>query len=275
MLTFAQLFLSNWIVFFVAHCVVKISYNLLARRTARSYVYHAWIDCFSSAIVLWAISNVIVTAYYLAASVEPSRAFILASGAVSVLIVVGQLFAFLWIIWKTQARLVQKMQWSFCMTAFVPLCITAIICRLVYTPEEWFREDWSYDSVTVAMLFLIDLSIIIITVLSPNLPVFFAKTSTGGLNFMPNETLTARSKSNAESYKLDKGNGVHSHASSRPHDGRRDTVLTTISHCEGNDRSKSFGSDVIMLRRSVEIRAAEYRDSDFQVTSRTADAAEV
>lgn len=230
-------------------------------------------DCFSGAIVFWAISNIIVTAYYLATSVEPSRAFILASGTVSVLIVVEQLFAFLWIIWNTQARLQQKVQWSFCMTAFVPLCITAIICRLVYTPRSWFREDWSYDSVTVAMLFLIDLSIIIITVLSPNLPVFFAKTSTGGLNFMPNETLTARSKSNAESYKPGKSNGMRSHVSNRPHDGRRDTVLTTISHCEGNDRSQSFGSDVIILRRSVEIRTIENHDPDFHLASKSSDAA--
>ena len=60
------------LVFFLAHGVIKISYNLLARRTARSKTYKLAIDGFSGFIGLWTLSNTVVIAVYLANATSPS-----------------------------------------------------------------------------------------------------------------------------------------------------------------------------------------------------------
>lgn len=253
--------MGNLLIFFVAHGAIKISYNMLARRTSPSDGYHMVIDAFTGFIVLWTISNVVVTITYLATKVDPSRSFFLASGSVSVAIVVGQLAAFLWLIWRAQAPMSRLVRWTLCMVAFVPLAIASIVCRLVYTPADLFAADWTFDDVTNGILFLIDLNVVTMTVLAPNLPVFFAKTSTGGLNFMPNETLTARSRSNADSFKMKKSNTT-SRSHSLPYAGGRNSVLeTTISHGLDRQRLNTFGSDVIMLRQSLEVRDGEEEDA--------------
>jgi len=48
------------------------------------------------------------------------RAFFIASGLLTLSILLGQLTSFLWIIWGTAARLPVKIRWSISIGIFVP-----------------------------------------------------------------------------------------------------------------------------------------------------------
>ena len=60
------------LVFFVSHGIIKVSYNFLARNTARSLRFKINMDIFSTVIVLWALSNITVISYCLCKTLSPS-----------------------------------------------------------------------------------------------------------------------------------------------------------------------------------------------------------
>lgn len=115
-----QLFLGSMVMFFASHGIVKISYNILARRTARNPRFRLLMLVFSTVIGAWSLANIIVVAIALAKMRSPRRIFFYVSGALSIAIVLGQLLAFLWLIWQTKAPLKVKARWSLSMGAFVP-----------------------------------------------------------------------------------------------------------------------------------------------------------
>ena len=113
------------------------------------------------------------------------------------------------------------------------------------------------------MLFQIELNIMTITVLAPNLPVFFQKTSTGGVFFLPGEA-THGSKRGTEPVNGDSAELKKVRWSSRQDggvfDGKGDDGLTsTVTRTQNSakERKTSFDSDVILMQRSFEIMREE------------------
>lgn len=106
------------------------------------------------------------------------------------------------------------------------------------------------------MLFLIELNLVSMTVLAPNLPVFFQNTSTGGVYFLPGEA-TGGTKSS----KIRRDENT-SYALSHVYTGKSVGAVTSqAGHGEGSGGMQreqggnraSFDSDVILMRRSIEI----------------------
>lgn len=60
------------LIFFLSQASIKISYNLLAKKTARSLRFIGTLDAFSVFIVLWSLANVIVIAYNVANKEAPA-----------------------------------------------------------------------------------------------------------------------------------------------------------------------------------------------------------
>lgn len=59
------------LLFFASHGIVKLSYNLLARRTGRSKKYQRVMDVFSVIVGLWMLANIIVIAVALRRTQSP------------------------------------------------------------------------------------------------------------------------------------------------------------------------------------------------------------
>lgn len=146
------------------------------------------------------------------------------------------------------------------------LCLIAISLRLAYTPADYFSGDWTFEDVFLGMLFLIELNLVTITVLAPNLPVFFKKTSTGGVYFLLGEAV-GRSKNDTRGSKkkntyflssipwsTSKSEGV-TYTSEAEHN-----VTSTFSQRrEGkNGNEPSFDSDRILIRTSIEVERRSF-----------------
>ena len=143
------------------------------------------------------------------------------------------------------------------------LCLTAIIIRLAYTPSDYFSGDWTFDDILQAMLFQIELNIMTITVLAPNLPVFFQKTSTGGVFFLPGEATHSSphgtERTNGNSAELNKMRWSH-RQNAEVFDGKgADTLTTTVTRTQNSakERKASFDSDMILMRRSFDVAREE------------------
>lgn len=138
--------------------------------------------------------------------------------------------------------------------------IAAVVLRLAYTPPNYFAGDWTFKDVNACMLLLIELNLVSITVLAPNLPVFFQNTSTGGVYFLPGEAVSTSKSGGADR------EGNASYALSNIYTGRSGGGGVTSVTGQGDGRGatqraprgrrESFDSDVILMRRSVEIERA-------------------
>lgn len=115
------------------------------------------------------------------------------------------------------------------------------------------------------MIFLIELNLVTITILAPNLPVFFKKTSTGGVYFLPGEAVGGSKNDTQISGKVSKNDYALSDA---PWSGRGDKGLyapegdrhittTTSQRTDGLRKKRSFDSDVILMSRSIEVERGE------------------
>lgn len=135
-----------------------------------------------------------------------------------------------------------------------------IITRLAYTPKDYLSGDWTFNDVVSAVLFQIELNIMTMTVLAPNLPVFFQRASTGGVYFLPgeatNQSRRATDVSQELSLKLNQlrwsGKGEAAvYDGNLPHT----TLTSTVSGTGNNGLTKkpSFDSDVILMQRSFEV----------------------
>lgn len=141
----------------------------------------------------------------------------------------------------------------------------AIVLRLIVTPKDFFAGDWTFTSVNTALLFIIEMFLSVMNLLAPNLPIFFDKTSTGGLHFRPGDTRkTAYSSSAGLSHYEDSSRGrFGSRVEGKGDKGntRGDHIqLTEIGHNfsasirgEQERRHSSFDSDAILVRRSVDV----------------------
>lgn len=63
--------LSAILLFFIAQALIKVAYNLLARKTARSRRFIRAMDMFSGMIGLWSVANIIVVSISLAKRAAP------------------------------------------------------------------------------------------------------------------------------------------------------------------------------------------------------------
>ena len=155
-------------------------------------------------------------------------------------------------------------------------CVAAIIVRLVFTPSNYFGGDWTFFDVIQALIFLIELNLVTITVLAPNLPVFFKKTSTGGVYFLPgevvggskNDTQLSSRRGSKNTYAL---SSVVPWSMSKSEGGvytnEADRNATFTTSQRGDDRhtkKASFDSDRILIRTSIEIeRSLERQESEW------------
>lgn len=114
------------------------------------------------------------------------------------------------------------------------------------------------SDVVSVILFLMELNFVTINVTAPSLPVFFEKTSTEGLHFVPGEAMRTKGGSMAK-YQGD----IYVLSSRMKQSKRDDTKLsakmdneTSTSKRRGDEkvRRTSFDSDAILVRRSVEIK---------------------
>jgi hypothetical protein len=154
------------------------------------------------------------------------------------------------------------------------LCVAAIIVRLVYTPSNYFGGDWTFDDVLQAMNFLIEQNVVTITVLAPNLPVFFKKTSTGGAYFLPgeavgvskNDTRMSSNRGSKHTYALSSipWSTSKSEGGVYTNEADRNVTFTTSQRGEGRDaKQASFDSDRILIRTSIEVeRSLERQESE-------------
>lgn len=133
--------------------------------------------------------------------------------------------------------------------------ITAIVVRLAHMPVDLFETDWTFHNVLNAMLFLIELNMFTLVVLAPNLPVFFQKTSTGGLHFVPAQSRmtggTSGSGKTGGSYALSARRGKDEGALDS---GKEDYIAKVACNSlkEATKRA-SFDSNVNLIRRSAEL----------------------
>lgn len=133
---------------------------------------------------------------------------------------------------------------------------------MVNTPYDYFAGDWTFNDVDSAMLFQIELNIMTLTVLAPNLPVFFEKTSTGGIFFMPNETGPGSRRGTdptpAKAAELDRVRWSSLHTGKvydgKESDATNSTIIGTANG--GKEKRASFDSDVILMSRSIDIDTA-------------------
>ncbi|KAK3679542.1 hypothetical protein LTR78_001103 [Recurvomyces mirabilis] len=110
---------------------------------------------------------------------------------------------------------------------FEDLVISAIVIRLSYLPADLFAVDWTFQDVAVIVHFLIECNLITMNVLSPNLPVFFQYTSTGGVFFLPHEATGYTRSGNS-------GNG-NSVALSNIYTGKGGQNITSVSNAAEHD----------------------------------------
>lgn len=136
-----------------------------------------------------------------------------------------------------------------------------------------------FNDVVQAMLFQIELNLVTITVLAPNLPLFFAKTSTGGVYFLPGEALGgSKSGTKTSNTYPSKGNSYaladkvrwSTRGDRVDLTGKGDDIITSTAVRGGEGgrgKRASFDSDVILVRRSVDVEATSDGDnSDHQTT---------
>lgn len=156
------------------------------------------------------------------------------------------------------------------------LCIIAISIRLAFTPKDYFNADWTFNDILPGMLFQIELNLVTMTVLAPNLPVFFQKTSTGGVYFLPGEAIGgSRSGTNpsnsvaakVDCYALSNKTGHSTRVDGGVYTSKGDGIITSRATRGGEgrhlERRASFNSHVILMRRSVEVeRVSDGEASD-------------
>lgn len=132
--------------------------------------------------------------------------------------------------------------------------------------------DWTFTLINPAMVFLIELNLSIMNLLAPSLPMFFDKTSTGGLHFVPGDTMqTAQGTSINGPSHLASRQAKNSQLRSRVRDGRSQyedepiqlskmdgmfaTTVQRDRYRDGEEDRASFGSDKILVRQSFEVTA--------------------
>lgn len=301
------------LLFYLSHGGIKISYNILARKTSRNQSLKRVIDGFTGLIGLWTLSNVIVVAVALAQRRSPS---VSVKGATHGSENVGaDQFSVASVLLGLRNYLNSNNSWStgrvsldhledqsqhdgedsvvdingrVCTvsrhtlkpkfnaeTKSLRLCMAAIIVRLAFTPSNYFGADWTFDDVFQAMIFLIELNLVTITVLAPNLPVFFKKTSTGGVYFLPGEavggskngTQLSSHKGSKNTYALSNvvpWSTSRSEAGVYTNEADRNVTFTTSQRGDDKHAKKaSFDSDRILIRTSIEVeRSLERQESE-------------
>jgi len=132
--------------------------------------------------------------------------------------------------------------------------------------------DWTFTLIKPAMVFLIELDLSIMNLLAPSLPMFFDKTSTGGLHFVPGDTMhTAKGTSSGGPSQSASRQAKNSQLRSRVREGRSmyedepiqlskmdGMFATTVQrdrNRDGDEDRASFGSDKILVRHSFEVTA--------------------
>lgn len=133
------------------------------------------------------------------------------------------------------------------------------ITRLAFTPHDTFSDTFTWDDTNMVIISLIESNLTIINAAYPSVRQFLGKVSTG---FLVAET-AADSRSNS---KFSKGNSFALHSiGGGPRGGlrvrdaaginlERNAFANRSTAGRGDARSdKSFGSEAIMVRRSVEI----------------------
>lgn len=144
--------------------------------------------------------------------------------------------------------------------------MAAIILRLILTPSDMRSGDWTFTLIDPAMIFLIELNLSIMNLLAPSLPMFFDKTSTGGLHFVPGDTMqTGKGTSSGGPSHFASRQGNSSQIRSRIREGRsqfkeepiplgnRNGNFATSVRRDVEDDRGSFGSDKILVRQSFEV----------------------
>ena len=96
----------------------------------------------------------------------------------------------------------------------------------------------------------------LIQLISDRRPFFFEKTSTGGLYFQPGDHASSKgagttSASNINSYAL--SSGIRRTRGDTERYGGKGDMVSSIQRSDGGTKRASFDSDVILVRRSVEI----------------------
>ena len=125
--------------------------------------------------------------------------------------------------------------------------------------------DWTFTLINPAMVFLIELNLSIMNLLAPSLPMFFDKTSTGGLHFVPGDTLrTDKGSSSNRPSNLGSRQVKNSQLRSRTrersqfeeepiHLTKMNGMFATTVRGDDKARQASFDSDRILVRHSVEM----------------------
>ena len=151
--------------------------------------------------------------------------------------------------------------------------ITAI--RLHFTPNRSLTEDFTWDDTNMIIISLVESNLTITNAAYPSVRAFLNKVSTG---FIIAETATgSKSGSKSQNYALRSIGGGSKGLAARVKDpglslgdNRSANQSTVVKGDMKSDRS--FGSEVIMVRRSIDIDEASTDDSHEADTGHTAHA---
>lgn len=137
------------------------------------------------------------------------------------------------------------------------------IIRLLYTPEQTFGLNFTWEDTNMTIILLIEANLAIINAAYPSVRSFLNKVSTG---FIVAETAKdSVVRSNDNSYALRSIGGGRMASRTKDHSLSLGGHKSTLHHstvAKGDARSdKSFGSEVIMVRRSVDIEEASMTDN--------------
>ena len=137
-----------------------------------------------------------------------------------------------------------------------------IVVRLVYTPSKTFGHDFTWDETNFIALALIEVNLMIVSAAYPSVAHFLRNVSTGFLVAETANTSSGQGKSakhGSGSYALH-SISKYSNAHNPISVGDRSEHHTATVRAE-NRSDKSFGSQAIMVRTSVEMDATSLPDS--------------
>ena len=138
------------------------------------------------------------------------------------------------------------------------------IIRLVYTPSQTFSPDFAWTDMEMVIILVVESNLTIMNAAYPSVRSFLNKVSTG---FLVAETAkdTSKSGSKGKSYALHSFGGSRSAGRRAPDPALVVDDKVFMHHStavKGDMKSdRSFGSEVIMVRRSVEIDERSLADS--------------
>ncbi|KAK5170951.1 uncharacterized protein LTR77_004095 [Saxophila tyrrhenica] len=216
----------------------------------------------------WSLAGIIRFAAAMVS--DPERGTWIVFAAFSIMFQLSLMGSALSTIWPLQMPVSRKLGLSLWFSLALPVVAVTIV-RLTHIPSSAFAANFTWNDTNMVIISLVESNLAIINAAYPSIRSFLNQVSTG---FLIAETAKdSRSASVGQSYGLRSIVGGRDRSKRKSASRAKSPAIPGLAHIDGSiihhstavkgdhQSSRSFGSEVIMVRHSVEIDAASIGDS--------------